>query len=652
MCCRAIAAGLALALLAAEAAAQAQQCPAPAGPAQPGAAASACEAALEQGNALLRAGQAAEALAAYREAEAQARAQGDARVAALAAANAARAAALAGQLDGAEAEIERAVAAAAALDDAGLRATLLLNAARTSLLLAERRSDGAAARRRAAELLTRAEAEAARAGDARLRSFAQGWLGTVYESAGRLEDAATLTRRALFEADRARAPDALYRWHWQLGRIERAAGREEPALEAYRRAVAELDLLRPGLALGSAEAQLAFRSEIEPVYRGLVDLLLRRSETAPADARQALLAEARNTLEALKAAELRDHFHDECLDAQRKATPDDVPGTAVLYPVLLPDRVELVVSNETGLSRHTVPVAGPALEDEARELRRLLSRRTTLEYLAPAHRLYELLIRPVWPQLAGRTLVVVPDGALRTIPFAALRDEAEGRFLIQKLPLASSPGLTLTDPRPIDRESVQLLAVGLAESVAGYPPLPAVAGELDTVAQAFPSVVLLDRDFVADRLEGEVARRPVSIVHVASHGEFRGEADESFVLAWDGPIPMERLASVVGRTRYRAERPLELLVLSACETASGDERASLGLAGVAVRAGARSAVGSLWRVSDEATALLIEEFYTQLADPAVSRAEALRRAQQRLLAEVRFRHPFYWSPFLLISNWL
>jgi CHAT domain-containing protein len=149
-----------------------------------------------------------------------------------------------------------------------------------------------------------------------------------------------------------------------------------------------------------------------------------------------------------------------------------------------------------------------------------------------------------------------------------------------------------------------------------------------------------------------VARRPVSIVHVASHGEFRGDAAESFVLAWDGPIPMERLAEVVGRTRYRAERPLELLVLSACETAAGDERASLGLAGVAVQAGARSALGSLWRVSDEATALLIEEFYTQLADPGVSRAEALRRAQRKLLAEVRFRHPYYWSPFLLVSNWL
>jgi CHAT domain-containing protein len=444
----------------------------------------------------------------------------------------------------------------------------------------------------------------------------------------------------------------LYRWHWQLGRIERALGRPDAALAAYRRAVAELDQLRPGLALGSADAQLAFRSEIEPVYRGLVDLLLREAAAAARDARQTLLAEARDTLEAFKAAELRDHFGDACLDAQRKASPDEVPGTAVLYPVLLPDRVELVVSNETGLSIHTVTIDGPALEELARELRRLLARRTTLEYLGPSQRLYELLIRPVWPQLAGRTLVVVPDGALRNVPFAALRDEAEGRFLIEQLPLASSPGLTLTDPRPIDRASVQLLAAGLAESVAGFPALPAVEGELAGAAREFPGVVLLDEAFVADRFEGEVARRPVSIVHVASHGEFRGDAAESFVLAWDGPIPMERLAAVVGRTRYRAERPLELLVLSACETAAGDERASLGLAGVAVQSGARSALGSLWRVSDEATALLIEEFYGQLADPGVSRAEALRRAQRRLLGEVRFRHPYYWSPFLLVSNWL
>ena len=86
--------------------------------------------------------------------------------------------------------------------------------------------------------------------------------------------------------------------------------------------------------------------------------------------------------------------------------------------------------------------------------------------------------------LAGRTLVVVPDGALRNVPFAALRDETAGRFLIEQLPLASTPGLTLTDPRPIDRQSAQLLAAGLAAAVAGYPALLFAPGDATTLAQA------------------------------------------------------------------------------------------------------------------------------------------------------------------------
>jgi CHAT domain-containing protein len=95
-----------------------------------------------------------------------------------------------------------------------------------------------------------------------------------------------------------------------------------------------------------------------------------------------------------------------------------------------------------------------------------------------------------------------------------------------------------------------------------------------------------------------------------------------------------------------------LLTLSACETAAGDERSALGLSGTAIRAGARSALGTLWTVSDEASRKLIVEFYRQLVAADVSKAEALRRAQLMLADGSQFRHPYYWSPYLLISNWL
>ena len=123
------------------------------------------------------------------------------------------------------------------------------------------------------------------------------------------------------------------------------------------------------------------------------------------------------------------------------------------------------------------------------------------------------------------------------------------------------------------------------------------------------------------------------------------------MLTWDTRLSMDRLAALVARTRLRTERPLELLVLSACQTAAGDERAALGLAGVALQAGARSAVATLWSVNDEAAARIIQRFYAELAAGA-SRAKALQRAQQSLIETTAFRHPAYWSPFLLISSWL
>jgi CHAT domain-containing protein len=129
------------------------------------------------------------------------------------------------------------------------------------------------------------------------------------------------------------------------------------------------------------------------------------------------------------------------------------------------------------------------------------------------------------------------------------------------------------------------------------------------------------------------------------------DVSESYLITYDGKLSMGELGDLVGRTRFR-EGGIELLTLSACQTAAGDDRAALGLAGVALRAGARSALATLWSVNDRAAAALVTEFYTQLGDPNVSRAEALQRAQLKTLRNHAFRHPNYWSPYLLISNWL
>ena len=142
-----------------------------------------------------------------------------------------------------------------------------------------------------------------------------------------------------------------------------------------------------------------------------------------------------------------------------------------------------------------------------------------------------------------------------------------------------------------------------------------------------------------------------SVVHIASHGQFDSDPHKSFVLTYDGRLNMDRLEQLIKFSRFR-ENPLELLTLSACRTAAGDERAALGLAGVAVKAGARSALATLWYINDQASTELIAEFYRQLGSASNSKAKALQMAQQKLLSDARYRHPGYWSAFLMIGNWL
>jgi len=179
-----------------------------------------------------------------------------------------------------------------------------------------------------------------------------------------------------------------------------------------------------------------------------------------------------------------------------------------------------------------------------------------------------------------------------------------------------------------------------------------VETEIDTIREIYPGETLLNGGFRVEQFRKELLNVPFGIVHIASHGEFGGDIADNYLLAYDGHVSMEQLAAFVGATRFRAEEPLELLTLSACESAAGDDRAALGLAGVALRAGARSALATLWSVNDRATADLVVEFYEQLHDPEHSRAEALQAAQVKMLRTRHYRHPSYWAPFLLISSWL
>jgi CHAT domain-containing protein len=610
------------------------------------------------GNARAFDGELEAALSAYEESGARANDAGDELAMARAHVNAARTALPLENAPGMRRRIETLLSRLRALPDSHDKACLLVNLGRTSQRLAFSAKPGSDRDRLTARAaLAEAIEVADRLGDPRAGSYAYGYLGWLYEERARYEEALALTRRAIFLAEQREAPESLYLWQWQAGRILREIGREDDAIESYRRAVKLLRGLRHEMATGYGIDRSSFRDAVGPVYFQLVDLLLQRSKRAADDRQmqQRLLLEARDTVELLKAAELRDYFHDECVDAlqAKQRNLDEVAErAAVVYPIVLPDRLEILLTMPSGLMRFTVDVPGETLTAEVRELRRLLEKRTSRQYLPHAQTLHRWLVAPIVSALEGAeidTLIFVPDGPLRTIPMAALHDGKS--FLIERYGVATTPGLALTDPRPLDRSGIKLMLAGLSVSREGFPPLPSVPTELASVQALYGGVQLLDEEFQLARVESTLSDQELSIVHIASHGEFRSDVEQTFLLAYDGRLTMDRLGDYVGLFKFR-DRPLELLTLSACETAEGDDRAALGLAGIAIKAGARSALGTLWRVNDRAAADLIVAFYQALQDPAVSRAAALQRAQRAALQDPRNAHPAYWAAFLLISNWL
>ncbi len=506
----------------------------------------------------------------------------------------------------------------------------------------------------ALRLLTDAAAMAVRLGDARGASYAFGYQSNALIARGDYVNALPRARSALHYAEAAGAPESAYRWQRNIGVIRRAQDDLESATDAYTLALQTLETVRHELS--DTQGQTGFRHGAGPVYVEFAEVLLRRASRVTAgDARRELLERARTVMESLKGAELEDYFRDDCVAGLKSKTVGIdrlADRTAALYPIVLPDRLALLVSIGDQLVLRETAISVEALAAEVAVLRGRLEKRSTYQYLPHAQQLYAWLLAPIQEDLRAanvNTLVFVPDGVLRTVPLGALFDGKQ--FVIEQYAVATVPGLTLTDPRPLVGGVTATLIGGLTEGVEGFAPLPAVADELAGISTVFPATVLQDAAFSQQNFAAELAGTQYSLVHVASHGQFSPRVEDSFVLTHAGRIKLNDLESYIGVTQYR-QHPVELLTLSACQTAAGNEQAALGLAGIAVKAGARSALATLWSVHDRASATLIQSFYAALATPGTSKAEALRTAQRELLAEPRYRHPAYWSPFLLIGNWL
>jgi CHAT domain-containing protein len=283
-----------------------------------------------------------------------------------------------------------------------------------------------------------------------------------------------------------------------------------------------------------------------------------------------------------------------------------------------------------------------------------LEDRATDSYLEQGQELHGWLIKPLEPLMAKAgldTMVFVPDGALRTVPMAALHDGEH--FLIEKYAVAVTPGLELMETKPAERVEPLVMIRGLSEARDGFPPLANVPAEVAEIKKLYTkSDTLMNEQFVHDATGETLKKEPFTIVHIASHGHIDSDVRKSFVLTFDKHLTLDDLETYIRPGQLR-DHPLDLLTLSACETAAGDDRAALGLAGVAVKAGARSAFATLWSVNDAASAELVGDFYKELTShPEWSKAQALQAAQKKLLVQYRYSHPCYWAPYLIIGNWL
>ncbi|MEL6263299.1 MAG: CHAT domain-containing protein [Cyanobacteria bacterium J06626_6] len=500
-----------------------------------------------------------------------------------------------------------------------------------------------------ARLLTDGAQQAQALKDTRAQALATGELSKLYSYTQQWGEVEQLSQQAIALSQSNSAQDMTYRWHRQLGKAYQQQGKGEKAIASYTAAVDSLGSIRRDLLATNADVQYSFRESVEPVYRELVSLLL-----LPEEASQSALAQARATVEELQLAEMENYFRSACIDSKSEFIDRLDPEAAVLYPIVLADRVEVIASlPESPLQHYRTWQTQQTTDQTIQNLYRYFnpafpdSRRLNL-----SQEVYSWLITPIEETLSNHnisTLVFVLDGQFRKIPMSALYDGEH--YLLENYAIALTPGMKLLGPHFQNPKPLQALMLGLTQARNGFSALPGVRTELEQVATSVNAEVIFDQAFTKEKLASEVDRISFPVLHLATHGQFSSNMAETFLLAWDEKITISDLDNLL-RTRREQSEPIELMVLSACQTAEGDDRAALGLAGMAIRSGARSTLATLWSVNDSSTAALIAEFYQELTNAQLSKAEALRRAQVKILKTPKYSHPYYWSAFVLIGNWL
>ena len=501
-------------------------------------------------------------------------------------------------------------------------------------------------------LLSAAVKSAQSLGDKQAEAYALDQQGALYMRTRQWNDARRLTEKSLAIARSINADDIASQSAWQLGRILKQQNKTKEAIVAYSEAVDSLQSLRSDLVAIDLDVQFSFRENIEPIYRELVSLLLSENTDQLSQPTQANLLQAREVIEALQLAELDNFFQEACIDVESQQIDSVDPSATVVYPIILPDRIAVIASSAgKPLTYYETKIDSNTVESRLQELLTAIHPASNNEKrLALSEQVYDWLVRPAENSTAmadTETMVFVLDGLLRNIPMAALYDGEQ--YLIEKYAVALSPGLQLMSARSLDQIQTDAVVGGISKARNGLSALPAVEEEIADISQLVSADTLVNEEFTSARLAEDIKNSSASIVHLATHGQFSSRLEDTFLSTWEGRLSVKELSEIL-KSRG-ASSAIELLVLSACDTATGDDRAVLGLAGLAVQSGARSTVATLWPVKDKAAAKLMGELYEGIDEPGISKAQALRRAQLALISDPTYSDPFFWSAYTLVGNW-
>jgi len=512
-----------------------------------------------------------------------------------------------------------------------------------------------------ADIYLDAAKEAQKIGDRRVQSYGLGYLGTLYAQQPNLKLDRTpqqLIEQALNLAQQIHASEIAYRWQWQLGKIYAEKSNRELAIASYQASLASLASLRHDLASLTKEVQFNFHEQIEPIYKECADLLLQGSKS------DRDLATAIDVIEALQIAELDNYFQDACITSETRNINQIDKRAAAIYTLVLPDRLEVIMAmddpdvnnSHQAFYHHSTSIAQENLVEVVTQLRRYITepdRTTEVQQLSA--QLYDILIEPFEADLSRqkpKNLVFILDSILQTVPMSVLYDGEQ--YLLEKQAIAIAPGLRMLNLQNSEAKA-SFLAGGITQALQVQEQKFSALNSVEQELNLFPEIkdkVLLNDSFTADNLLQQINDTSASYIHLATHGQFSSNPNKTFLLMWQKLLTIKDFGDILHRRNQRVSVPIELLVLSACDTASGDRYGALGLAGVAVRSGALSTIATLWQVNDESTAMLMKNFYQYLKQDR-SKAEALRLAQLKLwqTSDKDWQVPAFWSAYVIIGNW-